>query len=87
MKSLHIISTNLFLFLVILSLVFQIPFSSAQVSPAIISDFVIKDRNGNDVTDQNLLAGGVFEISFSITVGANLNVRILLKTDIDEFVE
>jgi len=85
MKSLHIISTNLFLFLVILSLVFQIPFSSAQVSPAIISDFVIKDPNGNDVTDQNLLAGGVYEISFSITVGASLNDRMLLTTDLHEY--
>jgi len=85
MKSIYRVSTNLFLFLVVFSLLFQIPFSYAQVSPAIISDFVIKDPNGNDVTDQNLLAGGVYEISFSITIGANLNDRILLTTDLGEY--
>lgn len=52
-------------------------------SPAIISDLVVRDPNGNDVSDQALVAGGEYTVIFSVNIGATLVDRILLTTNLE----
>lgn len=60
------------------------PIVNGQVaSPAFISNYAVQDPNGNDVTEQSLVAGGTYIISFSITIGNTLNDKILLTTSLE----
>ncbi len=52
-------------------------------SPAIITDLVVRDPNGNDVSNEPLVAGGEYTVTFSIAIGATLVDRILLTTNLE----
>ena len=54
-----------------------LPISYAQ-APAVITNFTVLDPNGNDVTDEFLVAGGSYTINFEIEIGATLSDNILL---------
>jgi len=62
---------------------FQIPFSFEQ-APAVLSSFVVLDPNGNDITDNALVAGGEYTIKFTIEIGATLSDNILLSTSMEK---
>ena len=44
-----------------------LPISYAQ-APAVITSFTVLDPNGNDVTDEFLVAGGSYTINFEIEI-------------------
>jgi hypothetical protein len=55
--------------------------SHAQtVQPAAVSSFVVTSIDGADVTGQTLLAGAVYEISFTLSVAEGLKENIILDT-------
>ncbi|NSL75264.1 MAG: hypothetical protein HS052_01245, partial [Thaumarchaeota archaeon] len=56
-----------------------LPISYAQ-APAVLTNFTVLDPNGNDVTDEFLVAGGSYTINFEIEIGATLSDNILLTT-------
>jgi hypothetical protein len=61
------------------------PYSYQQApTPAIISDFIIRDPNGNDVTGKPLVAGGTYTFSFSVSIGTTLNDQILMSTSLEK---
>ena len=78
---LNFVSTLLLLLLLVGY--FQIPFSYEQ-APAVLSNFVVLDPNGNDVTDKSLVAGGEYVIKFTIEIGATLSDNILLSTSMEK---
>ncbi len=78
--------TNVKFFLILFSLflsVFALPVSHAQ-APAVITSFTVLDPNGNDVTDEFLVAGGSYTINFEIEIGATLSDNILLTTSMEK---
>ena len=78
--------TNLKFFLLIFSLFLSgiiLPISYAQ-APAVITSFTVLDPNGNDVTDEFLVAGGSYTINFEIEIGATLSDNILLTTSMEK---
>ncbi len=69
----------------ILLFALSFPHSYSQApTPAIISEYKVKDPNGNDVTGQPLVAGGSYSITFAVTIGATLSDQILLSTKFDK---
>ena len=60
-----------------------LPISYAQ-APAVITSFTVLDPNGNDVTDEFLVAGGSYTINFEIEIGATLSDNILLTTSMEK---
>ena len=60
-----------------------LPISYAQ-APAVLTNFTVLDPNGNDVTDEFLVAGGVYTINFEIEIGATLSDNILLTTSMEK---
>ena len=54
-----------------------LPISYTQ-APAVLTNFTVLDPNGNDVTDEFLVAGGSYTINFEIEIGATLSDNILL---------
>ena len=60
-----------------------LPISYAQ-APAVITNFTVLDPNGNDVTDEFLVAGGSYTINFEIEIGATLSDNILLTTSMEK---
>ena len=65
--------TNVKFFLLIFSLFLSgiiLPISYAQ-APAVITSFTVLDPNGNDVTDEFLVAGGSYTINFEIEKSGN----------------
>ena len=78
--------TNVKFFLLIFSLFLSgiiLPISYAQ-APAVITSFTVLDPNGNDVTDEFLVAGGSYTINFEIEIGATLSDNILLTTSMEK---
>ena len=78
--------TNVKFFLILFSLflsVFALPVSHAQ-APAVITSFTVLDPNGNDVTDEFLVAGGSYTINFEIEIGATFSDNILLTTSMEK---
>lgn len=68
-----------------LLMVSSIPLSYSQApTPAIISEFRVRDPNGNDITGTPLVAGGTYTISFSVAVGATINDQIVMSTDFEK---
>jgi len=63
--------------------VILLPISYAQ-APAVLTNFTVLDPNGNDVTDEFLVAGGVYTINFEIEIGATLSDNILLTTSMEK---
>ena len=69
--------TNVKFFLLIFSLFLSgliLPISYAQ-APAVITSFTVLDPNGNDVTDEFLVAGGSYTINFEIEIGATFSAK------------
>ena len=63
----------------------SLPYSYSQApTPAIISDFSVKDPNGNDVTSKSLVAGGTYTFSFSVAIGTTLNDQIVMSTSLEK---
>ena len=60
-----------------------LPVSYAQ-APAVLTNFTVLDPNGNDVTDEFLVAGGSYTINFEIEIGATLSDNILLTTSMEK---
>ena len=60
-----------------------LPISYAQ-APAVLTNFTVLDPNGNDVTDEFLVAGGSYTINFEIEIGATLSDNILLTTSMEK---
>ena len=78
--------TNVKFLLLIFSLFLSgiiLPISYAQ-APAVITSFTVLDPNGNDVTDEFLVAGGSYTINFEIEIGATLSDNILLTTSMEK---
>ena len=78
--------TNVKFILLIFSLFLSgiiLPISYAQ-APAVITSFTVLDPNGNDVTDEFLVAGGSYTINFEIEIGATLSDNILLTTSMEK---
>ena len=78
--------TNVKLLFLIFSLFLSgiiLPISYAQ-APAVITSFTVLDPNGNDVTDEFLVAGGSYTINFEIEIGATLSDNILLTTSMEK---
>ena len=78
--------TNVKFLLLIFSLFLSgiiLPISYAQ-APAVITNFTVLDPNGNDVTDEFLVAGGSYTINFEIEIGATLSDNILLTTSMEK---
>ena len=78
--------TNVKFLLIIFSLFLSgiiLPISYAQ-APAVITSFTVLDPNGNDVTDEFLVAGGSYTINFEIEIGATLSDNILLTTSMEK---
>ena len=78
--------TNVKFLLLIFSLFLSgiiLPISYAQ-APAVITSFTVLDPNGNDVTDEFLIAGGSYTINFEIEIGATLSDNILLTTSMEK---
>ena len=79
--------TNVKFLLLIFSLFLSgiiLPISYAQ-APAVITSFTVLDPNGNDVTDEFLVAGGSYTINFEIEIGATLSDNILLTTSMEKY--
>lgn len=71
--------------LIVTLFISSIPYSYSQApTPAIISDFTIRDPNGNDVTTKPLLAGGTYTFSFSVSIGTTLNDQIIMATSLEK---
>ena len=81
----HLLTSLKFSVLLIslLFLTITLPVSHAQ-APAVITNFTILDPNGNDVTDEFLVAGGSYTINFEIEIGATLSDNILLTTSMEK---
>ena len=81
----HLLTSLIFSVLLIslLFLTITLPVSHAQ-APAVITNFTILDPNGNDVTDEFLVAGGSYTINFEIEIGATLSDNILLTTSMEK---
>ena len=78
--------TNVKFLLIVFSLFLSgiiLPISYAQ-APAVITSFTVLDPNGNDVTDEFLVAGGSYTINFEIEIGATLSDNILLTTSMEK---
>ena len=78
--------TNVKFLLLIFSLFLSgiiLPISYAQ-APAVITSFTVLDPNGNDVTDEFLVAGGIYTVNFEIEIGATLSDNILLTTSMEK---
>ena len=78
--------TNVKFLLLIFSLFLSgiiLPISYAQ-APAVITSFTVLDPNGNDVTDEFLVAGGSYTVNFEIEIGATLSDNILLTTSMEK---
>ena len=78
--------TNVKFLLLVFSLFLSgiiLPISYAQ-APAVITSFTVLDPNGNDVTDEFLVAGGSYTINFEIEIGATLSDNILLTTSMEK---
>jgi len=60
-----------------------LPISYSQ-APAVLTNFTVLDPNGNDVTDEFLVAGGAYTIHFEIEIGATLSDNILLTTSMEK---
>ena len=78
--------TNVKFLLLIFSLFLSgiiLPISYAQ-APAVITSFTVLDPNGNDVTDEFLVAGVSYTINFEIEIGATLSDNILLTTSMEK---
>ena len=60
-----------------------LPISYSQ-APAVLTNFTVLDPNGNDVTDEFLVAGGAYTINFEIEIGATLSDNILLTTSMEK---
>ena len=57
---------------------------SYALAPAVLTNFTVLDPNGNDVTDEFLVAGGSYTINFEIEIGATLSDNILLTTSMEK---
>ncbi len=63
----------------------SLPHSYSQgPTPAIISDFTVRDPNGNDVTNKPLVAGGTYMFSFSVAIGTTLTDQIIMSTSLEK---
>jgi len=63
----------------------SLPHSYSQgPTPAIISDFIVRDPNGNDVTSKPLVAGGTYMFSFSVAIGTTLTDQIIMSTSLEK---
>ena len=82
----HLMTNHKFSTLIILIFlsVVLLPASYAQ-APAVLTNFTVLDPNGNDVTDEFLVAGGSYTINFEIEIGATLSDNILLTTSMEKF--
>jgi hypothetical protein len=76
--------------IVVICLVFTMLFGSSVVSAegelkADISSFTVKNIDGSDVTEGNLMAGNTYMISFEIDIGVTLgNKTIILSTPLEK---